>query len=336
MEPYALRVEGLDFSIGSKRILKNISLDIPKGVFAGIIGANGAGKTTLLKCLNHIHEKNSGKIFVEGKELKDYGEKALAASVSLMHQNTNLDFDFTCGQVVEFGRYPYWKKGYWAGTGDKEIVRQKMEYTRTLDMAGKNITEISGGERQRVLFAKLLAQDTDIVLLDEPTANMDIYYQKQIFEMGRHLTGEGRTVVAAVHDLNLALEFCTHFYLLSQGELLAQGRARDVITPKHLKEAYRMDTLVYENPLTGCLQVFRVERTREREGEWVHIQCENGFRGSLMYDAWRKGADVTCSPAADGSLNRWAAQVLGLDMLTEDELSDRMVKNHKKFIRVVV
>lgn len=336
MAPYALRVKKLNFFIGKKQILKDISFDVPRGVFAGIIGANGAGKTTLLKCLNRVYKKDDGEIFVEDKEVENYEDKELAANISLMHQNTNLDFDFTCQQVVSFGRYPYWKKGMWAEKGDKKIVQEKMDYTNTLDMAQKNITHISGGERQRVLFAKLLAQETDVVLLDEPTANMDIYYQKQIFEMGRQLTNEGHTVVAAVHDLNLALEFCTHFYLLGDGELLAQGSAKEVVTPENLRKAYRMETLVYENPLNGIMEVLRVERSDERKDDWVHIQCEHGFAGKEMYEAWRKGAYVTCSLLPEGSLNRWAADILGLKMLSEEELSNKLKDNKKRFTRVVI
>ncbi len=254
MTESGLHIKKLSFSYGSKKTLHDISIDVPKGSFSGILGANGSGKTTLLKCINGILS-GDGEVTISGQKKSSCSEREFAKLVSLMNQNTNLDFSFTCKQVVEFGRYPYWKKGFWGAKGDDAIITKAMVDTGTLQLADTSITCISGGERQRVLFAKILAQDTDVILLDEPTANLDIYYQHQLFSFGKNLAAQGKTVLAAVHDLNLALHFCDNFFLLDKGKLISQGKAEDVFLPENLKQAYNIDTILYENPHLPRLEI---------------------------------------------------------------------------------
>ena len=253
MEP-GVELKHITFQAGGRTILKDISLSADRGCFAGVLGANGAGKTTLLKCINGIHAC-SGEVRVWGRNIRDCTEKEVARLVSLMNQNTNLEFDFTCRQVVEFGRYPYWKKGFWGEKGDERIVVQAMRDTGVLEFADVLVTRISGGERQRVLFAKTLAQDSRVVLLDEPTANLDLRYQRQLFQFGQRLACEGKTVLAAVHDLNIALRYCDTFFLLHEGELLAQGTAGEVMSPEHMRQAYGLNTQLYRNPVHHGLEL---------------------------------------------------------------------------------
>lgn len=254
----AIKVKDVNLKIGSREILKNINLDIPKGHFVGILGPNGAGKTTLLKCFNGIN-KPSGEIELNNYNKDDYSEKELAKIISLMNQNTNLDFGFTCEEIVSLGRYPYLQKGFWASVGDKEVVENVMKRTDTWSMKDKNFNTLSGGERQRVLFAKVLAQDTDIILLDEPTASMDIYFQRQLMQFGKDLAKEGKTVVMAIHDLNSAIQFCDYFCLMKQGELLAVGDFNQVFTQENLHKAYNVNTCIYKSPVTDEVQLEIIE-----------------------------------------------------------------------------
>ncbi len=308
----AIELEHISLSIDGKQILKDISFSVPKGSFAGILGANGAGKTTLLKCINGIYPCR-GQVRVCGRDRSSCTGQEFARLVSLMNQNTNLEFAFTCRQVVEFGRYPYWKRGLMSNPGDKEIVDRVMKETNTDALADMPITNISGGERQRVFFAKILAQDTDVILLDEATANLDLYYQRQLFSFGRDLARKGKTVLAVVHDLNLALQYCEQFYLLSQGQLLAQGSAREVMSQKNMWQAYHLDTLLYENPCIHQMELSALDKSQTLQNLRIHVL---GQDGKLLYDLWRQGAQL--SVCADCQ-NLTMAQIYGIPAMDDSQ-----------------
>lgn len=250
----AIKVENLNFSVGKKHILHDINLDIPKNSFTGILAPNGAGKTTLLKCFNGINNC-TGNIFINGKDKNNFEDKELAQNISLMNQNTNLDFNFTCQEIVSLGRYPYLLKGHWAKVGDREIVEKYMRSTNTWELKDKNFTKLSGGQRQRVLFAKVLTQETDIILLDEPTASLDIYHQRQLMHFGKELTNQGKTVVIAIHDLNLAIQFCNHFILMKEGKVISKGDFQEVFTTENLRKTYHVEAEVFKTPTSNQYQL---------------------------------------------------------------------------------
>ncbi|MGG7162436.1 ABC transporter ATP-binding protein [Clostridium ihumii] len=252
MNESIMTIENLNFEVQNKHILKNINLEFYKGELVGIIGPNGAGKSTLLKCFNGINTYE-GTICIKGKDIKKYEDKILAQNISFMNQNTNINFPFSCEDIILMGRYPYMKSGYDLKESDKIIAKKYMEYMNIIDLREKKITELSGGERQRVLFSKVLTQETDIILLDEPTSNLDIKYQEEIFKYMKKLTEEQKLIVTTIHDLRVAIKYCTKLILIKDGYVIANGKCNEVITEENIKMAYDIDVSVYKNPVTNNL-----------------------------------------------------------------------------------
>ena len=230
--------------------------NVKKGEFIGIIGPNGSGKTTLLKTLNRIKNISEGEILIEGKSIKDYKEKDLAKKISFMNQNTNLAFDFPCIDIVVLGRYPYLERFEEYGKSDIKIAEKYMKLTDTLKFKDKSILEISGGERQRVIFAKILTQETDITLLDEPSSSMDMLYEEQIFKYIESMKTNDKTIISVVHSLRMAIKYCTRLILLHNGKILKDGKPTEVITEKNLNEAFNIKTKVYYNEISKCLDFY--------------------------------------------------------------------------------
>ncbi|MDO8686121.1 MAG: ABC transporter ATP-binding protein, partial [Clostridiales bacterium] len=272
---YAISVKNLYFGMNGVSILKNINLNIERGQFTGLIGSNGAGKTTLLKCLNGIYSGNfSGELYdldktfrvaessgmseivINGISIKQMTRMEIARQIALMHQNTNISFPYPAHDVVMTGRYPYLGRLRREGRKDFLIVKKCMEYTDTLKFRDRPVTSLSGGERQRVFFARVLAQETDILLLDEPTASLDIAFEEQIFKFAAQLCEEGKTVVAAVHDLKIAAKYCSRLVLMRAGEIFAEGTPEEVLTNDNISAAYGVRALVYRNRITGILDFF--------------------------------------------------------------------------------
>jgi len=177
-----LEVKNISYSVGENKILKDISFKCQSGEIIGIIGPNGSGKTTLLKSINGINSISSGDISFNNKSLKEYSEKELARDISFMNQNTNIEFDFPCIDIVVLGRYPYLERFQEYSKKDIELAEKYMELTDTLKFRDKSILQLSGGERQRVLFAKILTQESQVILLDEPTASLDMRHEEDLLK----------------------------------------------------------------------------------------------------------------------------------------------------------
>ena len=226
-----LRVENLDFYIDDVHILKDISFKAKKGEFIGLIGPNGAGKTTLLKCISGINRGN-GRVELDGRDIRTLNSRQIASKTAMLHQNTVVAFPFTVLDIVLTGRYHKLGRFRPETPADYAVARRCMEYTDTLKLKNRLINTLSGGERQRVLFARVLAQETDLILLDEPSASLDIAYEEQLFKYARELSGSGKAVIAAVHDLKTALRYCTRLIVMKDGRIIADGVPESVITRK--------------------------------------------------------------------------------------------------------
>lgn len=247
MSNFKLEVKKLSYKIDNSEILKNINLKIQPGEIIGIIGANGSGKTTLLKNLNGINEPTSGEIFWNEINIKKYSSKELAQNISFMNQNTNIDFDFPCIDIVVLGRYPYLKRFQEYSDEDIRKAEFYMNKTNTLKFKDRMITELSGGEKQRVLFAKTLTQESKLILLDEPTASLDMKYEEEIFSLISELKSQNKSVVIVIHNLRIALKYCTRVILLSKGEIVADDVPEKVITEENLEKIFDIKAKVYKN-----------------------------------------------------------------------------------------
>ncbi len=269
-------MHGLKLTYDSDPVLDEASFTVDRGDLVALLGANGAGKSTLLRCISRILQPTGGHILLDGRELKKFGSKETARLMAVVPQETTADFDFTVEDIVMMGRFPYLKRFRKEDQQDRDIVRRSMEMTGVAHLAERSIAALSGGEKQRVVMARAVCQQPEVLLLDEPTANLDIGYQSMLLELAARLNREqGVTVIAAIHDINLAVHHFTRFILLSGGRVLAAGRPEEVITAENIRKSYGVPATTYRHPLHGVLQV-SVVRGRDPgdingEGPAVHV-----------------------------------------------------------------
>ncbi|PSQ07610.1 heme ABC transporter ATP-binding protein [Halobacteriales archaeon QS_5_70_15] len=246
-----IRIEDVAVELGGREVLRDVSLSVPPREFLALVGPNGAGKTTLLRTVNGLVEPTRGRVEVAGEPVAGRSTRDLARRVATVPQGTSIGFDFSARDVVAMGRTPHQSRFSAPDEADGEAVERALERTETAGLPERPVGELSGGERQRVLLARALAQATPVLLLDEPTASLDINHQVGTLSLVRDLAAEGRTAVAAIHDLDLAARFCDRLALLAGGELAAVGSPREVLTAERLERAYGVRTVVSEHPVTG-------------------------------------------------------------------------------------
>lgn len=237
-------------------VLKGITLEVRKGELVGILGPNGSGKTTFLLALSGVIPARQGVITVKGLPLSRMRTKERARAMAVVAQDPDIRFPFVCREVVLMGRYPHQRRWKWDQERDERVVDRVMGLTDTESLSERLITGISGGERQRVLMARALAQETPILLLDEATSAMDIHRKLQVFRLLRDLNDSGDvTVVAVLHDVNLAALFCRRLIFLKEGRIVADGPTREVLTTATLEHVYETPAIVQPVPGTDKLQV---------------------------------------------------------------------------------
>ncbi|NLJ88950.1 MAG: heme ABC transporter ATP-binding protein [Epulopiscium sp.] len=247
-----IKIKNLHWKYGEKKILEDINLEIERGKFYSIIGPNGSGKTTLLRNIARILEPQKNTILIDNKDIMDFQNKELAKKIASVPQNTEISFDFSCHDIVMMGRTPYLKRFETEKAEDKIIVREAMETTNTWELRNKSINELSGGERQRVIISRALAQEPDIILLDEPISHLDIHHQVRIMDNIKALNQKKKfSVIAVFHDLNLAAQYSDTLILLNHGKIISLGKPEEVITKKNIKEVYHMDVYMMKNPTNG-------------------------------------------------------------------------------------
>ena len=246
-----VNIEDLKFKYHNHQVLNAININVEEGKLYSIIGPNGSGKTTLLKLIAKQLAGDSGKIEVAGEAIGFYKQKAFAKKVALVPQNTTIDADFRSEEVVLMGRIPYLTPLARESKHDFDIAEEAMVKTNTHHLKNRSIEQISGGERQRVILARALAQETPIMLLDEPVSQLDIQHQIGIMNLLRQLVDEeGLTVIAVLHDLNLASQYSHQLLLLDKGQLVATGTPEAVLTPELVKGVYGLEATIIENPVT--------------------------------------------------------------------------------------
>jgi iron complex transport system ATP-binding protein len=250
-----LTAQNISFAYDGRPILQGVSLDVEAGEFVGLIGANGSGKTTLLRTLLGLLSA-SGAVRLYGDLLKSLERREVARRATMAPQDTRVDFAFTSREIVAMGRTPYLGRLTPEGVADKEAISRAMRETGVEGLAERPVTELSGGERQRVHLARALAQETRVMLLDEPTANLDLAHQYEALELVREFARSGGAALAAIHDLSLAARFCDRLLLLSEGRIVADGRPAEVITESNLAHYFSLRARVRRDEETGDLIVY--------------------------------------------------------------------------------
>ncbi|OQX22297.1 MAG: hypothetical protein BWK75_01120 [Candidatus Altiarchaeales archaeon A3] len=233
----------LHFKYNNTKIIDGITFNLEDGKFYGIIGPNGAGKTTLLKLMSKILKPTKGEIFIGEKNINEISYAEIAKIIAYVPQNSSF-YPFSVFEYVMLGRIPYLKRLQKEGPKDKLIVENALKFTNALKFKDKSITEISGGEKQRVVIAKALAQGPKILFADEPTSQLDIKYQIETLKIFKELTKQGIMVVCALHDLNLAAMFCDVLILMDGGKILVVGTPEEVLTGENIKNVYGIDVEV--------------------------------------------------------------------------------------------
>ena len=229
-------VRGLDCRLGGRTVLAGLHLDIAPGEVLALVGPNGAGKSTLLGVLAGDLPPAAGTVALAGRPLPEWPHRDLARERAVLLQANQVSFPFTVAEVIEMGRSPW--QGRPESDEDDEAVAEALRLTDTEALTGRRFTELSGGERARVSLARVLAQRTPVVLLDEPTAALDLRHQEDVMAIARNLAAAGRTVVTVLHDLSLAAAWADRIAVLSRGELVAAGPPAEVLTAELIGEVY--------------------------------------------------------------------------------------------------
>ena len=239
-----VKAEDIKLSYGAEAILKGVSMEAGNREFVGLIGPNGSGKSTLLKCVYRVLSPDKGAVFLNGKPLKDMNYKTSARSLGVVAQHNYYNFDFSVREVVLMGRSPHKKALERDNAEDYAIVAEALEKVGMADFAARSFSTLSGGEQQRVILARALAQQTPCLILDEPTNHLDITHQLQLLKIVKQLDV---TVISAIHDLNIAAMFCDRLYVLKNGEIVAEGTPREVLTRELIREIYEVESDIVED-----------------------------------------------------------------------------------------
>jgi iron complex transport system ATP-binding protein len=244
----SLDLIGLSVDIGKRRIVDKVDITVPDGRFVGLLGPNGSGKSTILKAIYRVHRPTAGQVRLDGTDLLAMKAKDVARRVAVVAQESTVEFDFSVQEMVMIGRTPHKRAFDGDDDADRSIVLRALERVGCEHLVQRSFNTLSGGEKQRVLIARAVAQGADHLILDEPTNHLDIRYQIEILEL---VSGLGVTVLAALHDLSLASLFCDTVYLLADGVIVTGGPPSAVITTEMVRHAYGADVLIVEHPETG-------------------------------------------------------------------------------------
>lgn len=247
----SLDVNGITVRLGGQNVLTEVALSVPDGAMVGLLGPNGSGKSTLLRALWHALAPERGAVLVDGADVAALPTREVARRIGVLTQDDGTDARYTVRQVVETGRLPH-RRLLGADDTPGDPVGEALRRAGAVEFADRRIDTLSGGQRQRVLAARTLAQATPVVLLDEPTNHLDLAAQHDLLALFRRLR---ITVVAALHDLNLAATYCDELHLLDAGRLVASGTPDDVLTPERIGAVFGVAAAITTNPLTGTRAV---------------------------------------------------------------------------------
>jgi len=338
-----LKTDKIEFSYNKMNILKGIDLNIQKGSFVGIIGPNASGKSTLLKNISKTLTADRGKVYLDKKVLNDYNAIELAKKMAVVPQNTEVNFNFNVYDIIMMGRHPYQRRWSSLKQKDKEIVSRIMKLTDTSKLKNKLINELSGGERQRVIIARALAQDPDVLLLDEPTSNLDINYQGEIYDLLKHLNQKfSLTIITVSHDLNLTAQYCEELLLLKDGKIFAAGTAENVLTEKNIKDVYNAEVLIKINPISGKPFVTLIPEKKDKykneknKDFKIHVIAGGGTAQNFLYKLDNAGYPLSTGVLNIGDADWRAAKELGIEIVEAPpfiDVTEKEINKNRELIK---
>ncbi|MFX1397371.1 MAG: ABC transporter ATP-binding protein [Promethearchaeota archaeon] len=328
--------------------MKDISVFFGKGYLYGILGPNGSGKTTLLKILNGLLRSKIGKVKVADLDIKSLKPRELAKLVAFVDQSTTLGFNYTVREIIKMGRFSHIGRFSCETPEDKKIVDNVIEKLNLTPLKDRGFNEISGGEQQKVIIAKALAQKSKILLLDEPTNHLDINYQIELMTMLKEYIDNGLIVVIVLHDINLACQFCDKIVLLNDGEIKALGSIEQTITRENIKEIYNIDVIVSKNKYTGSVFItpfkskFSIDHLFEENLEQikVHVIVGGGSAVDLLPKLKKYDVSIGVVNVIDDDYD--LASELNYTIVAEapfskiSHQSSKKLKNLLKYVDIVI
>lgn len=246
-----LRTQSVTLRYDKRTVSTDLSVSIPDGGFTVIVGANACGKSTLLRGLSRLLRPASGEIILDGKTIETFTSRELARQLGLLPQSATAPVGITVGELVGRGRFPHQSFLRQWSTADQLAVENAMQATGVSQLANVLLEELSGGQRQRVWIAMVLAQDTSILLLDEPTTFLDIAFQIEVLDLLAELNIKGRTIVAVLHDLNHACRYATHLIAMRDGRIVAEGRPADIVSADLVEDVYGLSSMIITDPYSN-------------------------------------------------------------------------------------
>lgn len=234
-----IKASDIHVCLDAREILKGISIEAEKKEFVGIIGPNGSGKSTLLKCIYRVLKPLKGAVYLNGQELSHISVRSSAKKMAVVAQHNDYNFDFNVQDVVMMGRSPHKKTLQRDNAQDFQIVRDALKTVQLEEFAQRSFSTLSGGEQQRVILARALAQQTPALILDEPTNHLDITHQLMLLKLVKNLNV---TVISAIHDLNIAAAYCDRIYVMKDGQIAGCGTPKELLTPDFIRSIYQVDT----------------------------------------------------------------------------------------------
>ena len=333
-----LTIDGIDCSYGSVDVLKDVGFAVESGQFLGILGPNGSGKTTLLKSISRVLKPQKGTILIGDENVYKMKTVDVAKQMAVVPQSTPVSFDFTALEVVLMGRNPHMARFKMEGKNDLDIAKNSMQLTRTWEFADRPVNELSGGESQRVIIARALAQEPQILLLDEPTTHLDISNQLEIMDLIKHLCETKKLLIVAVfHDFNLAARYCDSIILLNDGKIVAIGKMNETLTSENVKKVFNVDTIVKKHPITGSLYVIPISRPiiQKQKSLLVHLICGAGTGSTVMKTLLDEGYRITAGVLNLLDTDQETAQLLSVPTTNDAPFSPITDEAHKANLQMI-
>jgi iron complex transport system ATP-binding protein len=260
-----LRIDRISCSYDSTEVLKRVTFNVPSGTVFGVVGPNGSGKTTLIRCISRVLEPLGGVVWLDTDMLSAMSFRDVASRVGVVPQTTRPGFAFTAYEIVAMGRTPYIGRLQMESEEDLAVIKGAMLSTDCWQLRSRMFSELSGGEQQRVVIARALAQEPRVLLLDEPTSHLDLGYQMQIMDMIERLAGERNLIVVAIfHDLNMAVRYCENVVLLDKGKVEEVGGTLEVLTNENIEKVYGVKVAIERSPSTGLVMIVPTARGAQR------------------------------------------------------------------------
>ncbi|MDX1813857.1 MAG: ABC transporter ATP-binding protein [Candidatus Bathyarchaeia archaeon] len=333
-----LNVDGVECHYGSFKVLEDVSLAVRGGDFVGILGPNGSGKTTLLKSIGRILKPHRGAILLNEADIYSLKSIDVAKQLAVVPQESNIGFSFSALDVVMMGRNPHITRFQMEGAKDLAIARKAMTVTNTWQFADRPINELSGGEKQRVIIARALAQEPSILLLDEPLTHLDIINQLEIMDLMKELCVKNKLVVLAVfHDLNLAARYCTSAIMLKKGKIFAAGSLSEVLTSENIKGVFNVNAIVQKHLVSNSVFVVPLSPQKPPQDRKcaVHLICGAGTGTNLMKILLDEGYSITAGVLNVLDTDFETAEFLKIPVTTEAPFSPITEKSHKANLAMI-